>query len=252
MKLCELSTAVFHAESSYVQELPEETIEREVLRRPDCWTRSSVDSSWIPSVEAVALFDQNGYDLTYLEQVFAHHHRFRVQLHRNESHYSLRNNWLVDSESVGSAGDSHHGLGQIHLNHSFLFERKSFERNALRQLLQWIRLGATPQLYKLVHMRAKWGIDLSVDFASKDHAFEVVHFEWDSFVPTQAMEIKRRVARLFTSFTAEKWREVVEELIQLYEEWSSLPFFEQSDWKCNYFGLPKEQFKMVCWSTTDA
>jgi hypothetical protein len=31
------------------------------------------------------------------------------------------------------------------------------------------------------------------------------------------------------------------------KDWINLEFFEQSNWKCNYFGVPNERFKMVIW-----
>jgi hypothetical protein len=44
------------------------------------------------------------------------------------------------------------------------------------------------------------------------------------------------------------WNEAAKDLLARKEEWGNLSFFEQSDWKCNYFGLPSEKFKEVTWS----
>ena len=30
-------------------------------------------------------------------------------------------------------------------------------------------------------------------------------------------------------------------------QWHHLDFFAQSDWKCNFFGIQRERFKMVIW-----
>lgn len=247
MRLVELRTANFRTQPCYTLPVSDEVVAAEVLRHPECWTRSAIDGSFVPSPTAVSLFDQNGYDLTYVEQLFCRANGLHVEQHRNERHLSLRQSWLIDTDAVPQ------DHGKVHLNHSYLFERKGFEHQALRQLLHWIKMGATCQLHKLVHLRPKWGIDISVDYSDAQNAFEVLHFEWDSFYFDRATEVKTTVARLLTtSFTPSRWSETAAELLQTIDEWSGLSFFDQSDWKCNYFGLPKEQFKMVCWSTTDA
>ena len=43
------------------------------------------------------------------------------------------------------------------------------------------------------------------------------------------------------------WIEAAKRLLNKKEEWYQLDFFAQSDYKCNYFGIPKERFKMVIW-----
>ena len=40
---------------------------------------------------------------------------------------------------------------------------------------------------------------------------------------------------------------VIQDLIKRKDEWFNLEFFDQSDWKCNYFGVPSERYKMVIW-----
>lgn len=247
MRLFQYPQAVLRSVPSYTHALSESVLEEEMLRRPDCWTRSEVDGSIVPTVCSVELFDQNGYDLTYLEQVYARQHGLSVSVHRNANHVSLRTPWLIDVDTTSPA-DS----GAVHLNHSYLFERKSFAEEALRQLLVWLRNGATLQLNKLIWLRPKWGIDISVDYSDMSYAFEVLHFEWDSFVFERAEQMRDIVTKKLASFSTDRWTRVSHELIARWSEWSSLAFFEQSDWKCNFFGLPKEQFKMVCWSTTDA
>jgi hypothetical protein len=46
-----------------------------------------------------------------------------------------------------------------------------------------------------------------------------------------------------------KWDSVAMELIKRKDEWSSLPFFEQSNWKCKFYGIEPENFKEIIWSS---
>jgi hypothetical protein len=43
------------------------------------------------------------------------------------------------------------------------------------------------------------------------------------------------------------WDEAAEQILKHKAEWHHLDFFAQSAWKCNYFGIPRERFKMVSW-----
>ena len=43
------------------------------------------------------------------------------------------------------------------------------------------------------------------------------------------------------------WDDAGKQLLKKKDEWWHLGFFEQSDYKCKYFGVEPEQFKMVLW-----
>ena len=43
------------------------------------------------------------------------------------------------------------------------------------------------------------------------------------------------------------WDSKAKEMIDRKDEWHHLDFFGQSDWKCEFWGLPKENFKEVIW-----
>jgi hypothetical protein len=76
------------------------------------------------------------------------------------------------------------------------------------------------------------------------NSFEVLHWEWDSFIYDEVAEIKQRLEPILLAID---WADAAQQLLKQKEQWHSLDFFAQSDYKCNYFGIPKEQFKMVLW-----
>jgi hypothetical protein len=76
------------------------------------------------------------------------------------------------------------------------------------------------------------------------NVFEIFHYEYDCFSYEDAEKAKEKVEIVIESID---WNATGKDLLQRKDEWSRLPFFEQSDWKCNYFGLPSEKFKEVCW-----
>lgn len=187
-------------------------------------------SEWGMPVE---LFDQNGYDLTNAERAFYHSNNLNVTQHRNITHNALKYSWYEEAIESRSG---------VHLNHCLLFERKGFAGDARKQLMAWAR--DYPLLHKLLHIRPKWGFDLSIDYADENHSFEVFHYEYDGFDYNEIVEHQRRVEKIIDSYD---WDYAAKGLIARKEEWHSLDFFGQSDWKCKYFGLPSERFKEVIW-----
>ncbi len=195
------------------------------------WNRP-LESSNPPTARELALFDQNGYDLTDLEQCYAEVNCALAKAHR-EHRRALKLPWFTQPERVEGAV----------LNHSLLFERKGYSGEALEQLEQWAQ--ANPLVYKIIRMRPKWGLDFSMDYVDRaGNVFEVLHWEYDGF---DFEEVETRKQQLEPKLAAIDWDDAAASILKLKDQWHHLDFFAQSDWKCNYFGIVKERFKMVIW-----
>ncbi|HEY0503972.1 MAG TPA: hypothetical protein VGD42_10805 [Lysobacter sp.] len=187
----------------------------------------------VPGPEYVELFDQGGYDLSPLEKLYAAANHQRFCAHREHRH-AIRSTWLVSPPAKNE--------GAV-LNHALLFERKGFAGEALDQIKAWAR--ANPLLYKLAKLRPKWGLDFSMDYADRDgNVFEVLHFEYDAFV---CEEIQARVDKYTTYFMSLDWNDRAKRVLAHRDEWIDLDFEAQSAWKCDFFGIERERFKMVAW-----
>lgn len=196
------------------------------------WSNPVEKIVFIPTAEDVALFDQNGYDLTDLEKHYAYSNWNKPKKHR-EHRVALKQPWFTQAQTLEGAV----------LNHSLLFERKAYEGAALEELTHWAK--ALPLINKVIAIRAKWGLDFSMDYVDcKGNAFEVLHWEWDSFDYEEIVAVKAKIEPILLSID---WNSAAQEILKHKAEWHHLDFFAQSDWKCNYFGIPKEQFKMVAW-----
>ncbi len=198
-----------------------------------CWTERIKTIFACPPKEAVELFDQNGYDLTRLEQMYAVANGKYTTKHRDREHITLRKIWFEDIKPQDGA----------HINHAVMFERKGFEGEALKQLKAWAQ--AEPHLYKLVAMKPKWGLDFSIDYCDKDgNVFELLHWEYDGF---EYDEIADKKAKMEKFLLQQDWQQSAKAMLERKSEWHDLDFFAQSEWKTKFFGIEKERFKVVLW-----
>jgi hypothetical protein len=197
------------------------------------WTERIKSVFACPLRSAVALFDQNGYDLTPLEQLYAVANGAVTTKHRNSEHITLRQTWFT-------ADDTDHGP---HINHAYMFERKGYSGEALSQLKGWS--SGNPHLHKLTAMRPKWGLDFSIDYCDREgNVFELLHWEYDGF---EHDEIAEKKVRMEEFLLKQDWDERARTMLERKDEWHKLGFFEQSEWKTRFFGIEKERFKMVLW-----
>ena len=196
------------------------------------WDKPVEKIVYLPTAEDVALFDQNGYDLTELEKHYAYSNWCKPKKHR-EHRTALKQPWFTQDLTLEGAV----------LNHSLLFERKAYTGAALNELTHWAK--ELPLLNKIIAMRPKWGLDFSMDYVDRaGNSFEILHWEWDSFNYEEICAVKSKIEPVLSNIN---WNQAAHDLIKYKDNWHSLSFFEQSDWKCNFFGIPKEQFKMVIW-----
>jgi len=192
-----------------------------------------IDQKDVPTMAQTELFDQNGYDLTPLEKLYAEANGQAGRWHR-PNHYALKYDWFTDLDNSNTGA---------HINHALLFERKSYEGAALAQLQDWALQNNL--IYKVIKMRPKWGMDISVDYA--DHVgnvFELLHWEYDGFDHDEIADKKTHIEKFLLSVD---WDAAAAEMIKRKSEWHHLGFFHQSAWKTQFFGIEKERFKMVLW-----
>jgi hypothetical protein len=186
----------------------------------------------LKDVNCVNLFDQNGYHLTKAEQAFLVRNGYTPIERRHED--CLRYDWITWDKKDGA-----------HINHSDLFERKGFKSCALEQIT-YVAQEQNPMLYKLVKMKPKWGIDISIDYVSPNAVFEVFHYEWDSFNYEALLEKKEEIENFIIN---QDWDEVAMKLWKIKDKWIDLDFFDQTQWRTDYFGLSPEKFKNVIWDS---
>lgn len=196
------------------------------------WTKP-ITGDFHPQAKHLEFFDQNGYDLSEIEQAYAEHNDRRPLEHRGKHRMAIKQDWFTQDHKIEGAV----------LNHSLLFERKGYAGDAFEQLETWAK--DLPLLYKITAMRPKWGLDFSMDWVDRDgNAFEILHWEFDGFSYEEIMSAKAAIEPVLLGIDFEQ---AGKDMLKNKDQWHHLDFFEQSDWKCAFFGIPKERFKMVIW-----
>ena len=193
------------------------------LHRDAYFVNATEEIDVLKDKNCVDLFDQNGYHLTKAEQAFLTFNGYQPIERRHED--CLRYDWLVWDKRDGA-----------HINHSDLFERKGFDDLAKEHLLAFADIN--PMLYKLIKMKPKWGIDISIDYVSESAVFEVFHYEWDSFEYDAVVEKKLEIEHFVLNLD---WDDVAKTLWNKKDEWYDLDFFDQTQWRTDYFGLSPEK-----------
>ena len=140
-----------------------------------------IDDNFHFSHNCLKNFDQNGYDLTSLEREYALVNGAPL----------VTDGWRSAVKQTWFACDSIDGP---HIDHSYLYERKTFKGAALEQMKKFAE--KVPMAYKVIRLRAKWGIDVSIDYVSKEHAFELFHYEWDDFNLDNVLEKQYEVEKI--------------------------------------------------------
>ena len=197
------------------------------------WSKPLTNIFACPPKDLVDLFDQNGYDLTKLEQLYAVANGENTTKHRDAEHITLRKTWFEDDSPESGP----------HINHSVMFERKGYTGEALEQLKSWTQYR--PHFHKLVAMKPKWGLDFSIDYCDRQgNVFELLHWEFDGF---EYNEIADKKANMEEFLLNQDWDDRAKIMLERKEEWHKLGFFEQSEWKTKFFGIDKARFKMVLW-----
>ena len=177
-------------------------------------------------------FDQNGFDLTDLEILYAKKMDLDIKKVRH-THFVLKDEWFT-------AEPTDRGC---HINHAVIFERKGFADAAKEQMIELA--DKCPLLHKVLQIKPKWGLDFSVDYAdAQGNVFEVLHWEWDTF---DFEEIQQKKKQMDIFLLSQDWNKMAKQLLDCKEEWYKLGFFEQSDYKTKFFGIEKERFKIVIW-----
>jgi hypothetical protein len=96
-----------------------------------------IDINFIKSINSTRYFDQNGYDLCPLEQLYAHINSDVELTKYRDIRVSIHKPWFSQPDKLS---------GYV-LNHSMILERKGYGGEALAQLKSWAISSSPKTVY---------------------------------------------------------------------------------------------------------
>lgn len=171
--------------------------------------------------KSLQFFDKDGYELTPLEQYW--YMNQGVDISEKHLHHTAHHKWWFK--------DAENAVQGAVLDHCLINTRWCYSGDARLQLLRLKE--QRPLLNKLLYIKPKYGIDISIDFVSQHSCFELFHIEVDRNSFQEICDVKKRAEDLILNTD---WDNKAIEVFDRKLEWSELPSDDQSDWKAKFFG----------------
>lgn len=169
--------------------------------------------------EFIRYFDNDGFELSFLEQEY--YIVNNVRINHTLNHYCNQPTWMTLEEDKN-----------LVLDHCMILQRWEFVGEA-KQQLEANKLQH-PQLNKYLKLKAKWGLDFSLEYYEDDIALEVIHIETDYNNYDEAVAGKEYFEEKFTSTD---WHNFTKSILSKKSEWEHLQGMAQNDWKAVHWGL---------------
>lgn len=174
-----------------------------------------IDRDEAPTNELLCPCDTNGYILSKLEIEYSW---INSADWRHDDHV-LRKPWLVQDK-----------VGDVVLDHAWIFERKAYDGAAKKQIEAWAKIN--PIVGKLLLVNPLWGFSLSLDYADAEgNIFEIYHSDHHS---KDLSSIESSRSYITSLVTGTDWDLVARKMIALKEQWQHLPLLVQRRWKKDY------------------
>ena len=170
----------------------------------------------------IRYFDNDGFELSYLEQEY--YRENGINLTNCLNHSCDQRVWL-EGEYDG-----------LKIDHALLLHRWEFNGEAREQLERY--KSKFPELNKYLMLKPKWGMDFALEYYYGENVLEVMHFENDYSSFEEAQNAKNYFEQKIQSTD---WLDFAQYLLQNRDEWVGLNGMAQNDWKASRWGLNKAE-----------
>lgn len=170
----------------------------------------------------IRCFDNDGFELSYLEQEY--YRENGVKLTNALNHNCDQQDWITG------------GNDKFKLDHCLLLQRWNFVGEAKAQLER--HKSTFPQLNKYLQIVPKWGLDFALEYYDDNTWLEVIHIENDY----RNLEVALRAKEILQNkLLSTDWDDFVKSLLNHRDEWQHLVGFAQNDWKATHWGLNRAE-----------
>jgi hypothetical protein len=175
----------------------------------------------------LGFFDKEGFGLTELEVQYANANDFEF-IDRGFGQRAIGTEWYENKDI-----QKYHP--NFYIDHSFIMFRPYILGEARAQIQN--NRKSLPKLAKLINIRPKMGLDISVEFIDGDFITEVFHIEKDYYtyegLKKGIFEIQSHLANDIL------WDRAIDQLRAITPLISHMPSDDQSDIKAHLFGFDR-------------
>ena len=190
---------------------------------PDPTLRHAINDDSVLSTD-MRYFDKEGFELNKLEQ--AYYRVNGIHIGRSLYHICAEQEWIL--------GPIEPRVGP-YFDHCMILTRYDYGLDARTQLEKLA--SKRPCLNKLLKIKPKWGIDISMEYQWPDGDItELFHIEIDKNNLDEILEWKSKIENIVLN---SDWKEIAMGIMDRRHEWVSMNADDQSDWLCRYVGLPR-------------
>jgi len=187
---------------------------------------TNVDIKWNES-----FFDREGYELNSIEKEFYSANSVPVLVEERQTRRVPDDALKVQLQHWYSEIDTHPNLL---IDHAHILHRLAYKGEALEQIKE--KAKEYPHLWRMVHMKPKYGADFAVDWVDEEQAVEIFHFEIDG---RNTEEFLLNLSKLEKFIASTDWEKKAKELLSKKNEWKPLDEYKQAVYKAELFGFNK-------------
>lgn len=178
-----------------------------------------------------SFFDREGYELNAIEKEFYSSNEIPVLVEERQTRRVPDDALKVQLQHWYSEINSHPNLL---IDHAHILHRLAYKGEALEQIKQ--KAKEHPHLWRMVHMKPKYGADFAVDWVDEDQAVEIFHFELDA---RNSEEFLLNLSKLEKFIDSTDWESKAKDLLSRKKEWKHLNEYDQAIYKAEMFGFNK-------------
>ena len=178
-----------------------------------------------------SFFDREGYELNAIEKAFHEVNDIPIKVEDRQTRRVPDNALKVQLQHWYTQIEDHPNL---YIDHAHILHRLGYKGKAKEQLAE--KAKQYPHLWRMVHMKPKYGADFAIDWVDESQAIEIFHFEIDC---RDYDEFNNNLYRLEKFIESINWFEMGKKLIDRKSEWMHLNEYEQAVYKANFFKFNK-------------
>jgi hypothetical protein len=175
--------------------------------------------------------DREGYELNSIEKELYSANEIPVIVKNRQTRRVPDNALKVQLQEWYSEIKPH---PNILIDHAHILHRLAYKDEALDQLKE--KAKQYPHLWRMVHLKPKYGADFAIDWVEETQAIEIFHFELDA---RDYNEFLLNLEKLEDFIDNTDWESKAHELVNKKNSWIHLNEYEQAVYKAKFYDFNK-------------